>query len=52
MVKYALLKHLKNKKTSAQIVIKIHQMIEKVKAEKEKELKKEKGKKDEIQDGL
>jgi hypothetical protein len=48
MVKHALLKNLKSKKTSAQIVIKIHRMIEKVKKaeiEKEKNLEKEKEKK-------
>jgi len=40
MVKNALMKNLKSKKASAQIVIKIYRMIEKVKVEKEKGLKK------------
>lgn len=39
MVKDTLLKNLKSKKTSAQMVIKIHRMIEKVKKQKLKKKK-------------
>jgi len=42
MVKNALLKNLKSKKASAQMVVKIRRMIEKVKNQKRKEIEKEK----------
>jgi len=51
MVKNALLRNLKSKKASAQMIIKIHRMIEKVKKteiEKEKNLEKKRGKRNEI----
>jgi len=46
MVKNALLRNLKSKKASAQMIIKIHRMIERVKIKEEKNLEKEKIKKD------
>jgi len=45
MVKNILLKNLKDKKTSAQTVMKMYRMIKKVKLEKEKKIQKRKGEK-------
>jgi len=45
MVKNALLRNLKSKKASAQIVIKIHRMIERIKIKEEKNSEKEKNRK-------
>ncbi len=45
MVKNALLKNLKSERASAQITMKIHRMIKKVRIEKEKDLEKEREKK-------